>query len=42
MPHIMRSGDYFTFLRDHLKYRVMPSTVGERMRGNDLMRYSLA
>src|SRR3989442_11579876 len=28
--------------RSHLKYRVMPSKVGKRMRGNDFMRRSLA
>jgi hypothetical protein len=26
----------------HLKYRIIPSKVGKRMRGNDFMRCSLA
>jgi hypothetical protein len=26
--------------RSHLKYRIMPSKVGKRMRGNDFMRHS--
>jgi hypothetical protein len=27
---------------NHLKYRIMPSKVGERIWGNDFMRCSLA
>jgi hypothetical protein len=27
---------------DHLKYRIIPSKVGRRMRDNDFMRHSLA
>jgi len=27
---------------DHLKYRIIPSKVGERIWGNDFMRRSLA
>src|SRR5262249_21789374 len=32
----------YTFLGGHLKYRIIPSKVGERIWGNDGMRRSLA
>ena len=35
-------GAYRKFSGDHLKYQIIPSKVGKRMRGNDFMRSSLA